>query len=711
MKFGLHAKALPMIYQSQDGECALACLAMISGFHGHKIDLLNLRRRAGDQANGCSLARLSDMAASLKLAPRALSLELEELCRLTLPAILHWDFNHFVVLQSVNARYFTVHDPALGIRQLSAKAMDKHFTGVALELRPLKDFKRQDDRNHLRLSDLIPLDSNTRQSLGKLLTLSLLTQILILCSPLYLQLVVDEVLIKQDSDLLLTLAGGFLFLFLLSALGQTLMAISVIYLSSQLSCTAAISVFYHLIQLPTRYFIQRQTGDILSRFHSTQPLQAFVSHSLTQMLVSCVILIGSLAILIYYSRVLTGVILCFLLAYLILRLAAFQPLKHASHEVIVQQARLESRLMETLSVIPTLKHNQALETRAKDWSNDYIESTNANIRLENKKLGFDLAGKMIQGLGHILIIYLAASQVIAGSMSLGMLYALLAYRNHLNGSAITVIDEYFQLKMLGLHLDRLADICLTEKEEAVALSTVAITQASNQDIQHIELKEVDFYWEEQKTPLFTKVNLRLAKGKFLAIEGNSGSGKSTLLRIMLGQLKPTAGDIRVNHYAMTGPGNAIIKEKVAAVMADDRVISGTIASNITLDKDQTDYAQLLEAASITGLDTVVQGLPLGYDTPVGALGSTLSMGQIQRLILTRALYQQPSWLFLDEGTAHLDQQSEAAIMQRLRGAGITVVFTTHRTSLLSLADEVIQLEKCQIHQRFNCHQPGEASIL
>lgn len=679
----IFAGRLPLILQSESGECGLACLAMISSYHGQRVDLLAMRRRFGSSGKGANLSMLMSISSQIDLIPRSVRLELQELSGLQLPAILHWDFNHFVVLKAVRFNRATIHNPALGSQRYTMEELSLHFTGVALELLPASDFKKADIRSSMGLFDLISPSRGLTFSLVQLTILSVLTQALSLSSPLYLQLIVDEVLVKQDHGFLFILGCGFAGLFLISVITQTLRTLVSLYLTNRLSFAIGSELFHHLLRLPLSFFEHRHMGDIVSRFRSFGPVQHYLTNSIITLVIDILMMIGSGALLFLYSPTITFILMTGLGIYLLIRLVALNPIKTATHEIITRDAKLDSGFMETIRSIQSLKRLGALWIRKDDWQNQFADSINSKIRLGNLNTGFATFNSLVTGMTHIVVIYIGAQMVIDSTLTLGMLYALLAYRAHFTAAASSLIDEFINYRMMGLHLERIADICLSQPETDTETHFLIPLEGN------LSLRNVTFRYSERDPMIVDSLNLDIHQGETLGIFGPSGCGKSTVLRLMQGLVCPSSGAIFVDSQPIEGLGRATLRHYSSSLMQEDSLLSGSVKSNICLDDPGMDESRIVLAGKLAEIHEDIIRLPMGYESSIGEMGTFLSAGQIQRILLARALYKNPRILFLDEGTTHLDQAIELKVMENIKKAGITLIFVTHRQPLLTLADRIL----------------------
>ncbi len=685
----LPGRRLPVILQAESSECALACLAMIAAYHSGASDFAGLRHRYGAGLRGWSLRRLLDVATQIGLTPRALRIEHAELAQLRCPAVLHWNFDHFVVLKKVHRRAITVHNPALGERRIPFAEVARHLTGIAVEFIPCAAFAPGPGPPRLHLWDFWRGTTGAGRSVLQLLLLSALIQLFALAAPSYMQVVVDDVLVKGDIDLLLLLACGFALLAMMQVATKALRGYAGVYLANQLGLAIGTRLVFHLLRLPLEYFRKRHIGDVVSRVRSLQPVQDFLTGGVIAAAIDGAMAVTTLIVLFVYSPLLAGIVLGAFASYAVFRAAMFASLRHRTHESIAANARLDSNFMETIRALQSIKlYGRELE-RGQHWQDLFVDSINASARTARLNVAYDAISGVLLGVETVLLVFVGAQQVVTGALSIGMLYAVIAYRAHFSAAMNSLINQGIQYLMLRLHLERIADIALTEIEPGLASESAFLAPVRGA----LQLEHLTFAWPHEVSPVIDDLSIEIAAGQSLAIVGPSGVGKSTLLRIMLGLIQPTAGRVRSDGIALTTLGMRSFRAGTAAVLQDDVLLTGSIRDNISLFDMHCDQERLTRASQLAQLYDAVMQLPMRFDTPIGDMGSTLSAGQQQRVLLARALYRDPAILFLDEGTGHLDAASESALMQTVLGLQATCIFTTHRADIAALADRILALNQ------------------
>lgn len=674
---------LPVILQTEVAECGLACLAMVSSYHGHLIDLNTLRRQYPISLRGTTLQNLMQTADKMAFASRPLRLELEQLDQLQTPTILHWDMNHFVVLKKVTKKYIVIHDPAQGSRRIPMAEVSKHFTGVALELTPTSSFAPKKEVRKIPIWSFWQKIVGLKRALIQVFILSLALQVFSLISPLFMQLVVDEVLLSHDLHLLSVLAIGFGLLMLIDLGTTALRSFVVLSLSSMLSVQMAANLFRHLIRLPLPFFEKRHIGDIVSRFGSLSQIEKTLTTGIVQAIVDGMMAIATVVMLFIYSPTLTFLVLTALALYGLIRAIWYRPLRSLNEESIVTAAKESSNFIETIRATQSIKIFGQETQRQMLWQNRYADKINAGIRLGKLNITFSSINALLFGLENILVVYFAARLVINLELSVGMMYAFMSYKQQFTGKAVAFIENLIQMKMLGLHLERLGDIAL-EEQEAQDGTLIDAPDLSGE----IRLEGINFRYNEGEPWILKDINLTIKPGESVALVGPSGCGKTTLMKIMMGLFKPESGKVYVDNLEIDKLGAKHYRQQFGAVMQDDQLLSGSMGENISFFDPQFDQARVEACANMAVISHDITAMPMGFNTLIGDMGMALSGGQKQRVLLARALYKNPKILFLDEATSHLDVALEKAINETVRNLKVTRIIIAHRPETIRSADRI-----------------------
>lgn len=694
LSFGL-GRTLPITLQTEASECGLACLVMVSNYHGFRTDLATMRRLFLISIKGTTLSHLMGMAQAVGFTTRPVKLELEDLKDLRRPCILHWNFNHFVVLKEVGARHVVIHDPAMGIRKLSFDEVSAAFTGVALELWPNPGFKQVTFKQSVKLRDMMGHVTGLYRSLGQVLLLALALEVFALVSPFYMQWVVDHALVSADRDLLTTLALGFGLLVFMQQAISTVRAWVIMHMSTTLNVQWRANLFAHLIRLPVDFFEKRHLGDVVSRFGAIDQIQHTLTSTFVEAILDGVLTVATLAMMFLYSPTMAWIAIGAMLLYGLGRWAWFRPLRNATEEQIVHAAKQQTHFIETVRGVRALKLFQRLDERRNSWLGLFVEQVNADLRTQKLQVMYRLLNGLLFGVERILIIWLGARLVMDGAFTIGVLLAFIAYKDQFVTRVSGLIDRMVEMRMLHLQGERLADIALAEQEPEV------VDTMSKQEIgklpANIVIQGLRYRYADGEPWVLDGVDLEIAEGESVAIVGPSGCGKSTLMSIMLGLRPFKEGQILVGGQPLSKLGLSHLRNMVGTVMQDDALFAGSIADNIAFFDQQVDLAWVEECARKAAVYEEVAAMPMGFNTLIGDMGAALSGGQKQRILLARALYKRPKILFLDEATSHLDVARESMVNQAIQALDMTRVIIAHRPETIASAKRVIVMAAGKVH--------------
>lgn len=681
-----------LVRQTEVAECGLASLAMIANFHGMDIDLGTLRRRFQPSLRGAALKSLIAIADRMGLTPRAVKLPLDQLQNLHLPAILHWDMNHYVVLERVSGGKALIHNPEGTSRWIPFEDVSSHFTGVALELRPADDFEPSRQRERLKLSQLWRRVTGLKRALVQTFVLSLVLEAFVLASPYYMQVAIDSALPALDRDLLTVLALGFGLFTVINAGASLLRSFVLLSAGTALGYGIATNVARRLFRLPVSWFEKRHVGDVLSRFQSVTPIQQFMTQGAVGAIIDGSLAIFTLALMFFYSPTLALVALVAFALYGIARLLSFSMQRSAQEETIIASGKEQSAMIESLRGIVTLRLFNRESARHALWQTRLTDAVNANVTLARIGIWQSTANTLIFGLEAIVVVWLAIRFVIDGGFSVGMVFAYMAYKTQFLQRAASLIDQGIAFRMLGLHLERLSDIALADQDKSFVQEPSAQILLKGR----VELRNISFRYSPTDPWVLKGVNLVVEPGDHIAITGPSGGGKSTLVKIMLGLVEPDEGEVLIDDIPLAKFGYKNYHEQVGAVLQDDSLFAGSLADNIALFDDAPDMERVFASVQAAALQDDIAAMPMQYETLVGDMGSSLSGGQKQRLLLARALYRQPRVLVMDEGTSHLDPAREQVVNTAIANLGITRVIIAHRLETIIAASRILATDHGQI---------------
>lgn len=684
---------VPVILQTESSECGLACLAMISSYYGHYETIFTLRQKYSVSIKGSSLSDLIKIAGQINLNSRPLRLEMDELSKLRLPCITHINMDHFVVLVSVNKKIEVI-DPSLGKRFYSIDEFSDIFTGIALEIWPNSKFEKNEKKEIFNFFHLLHDLKSLLPSFSYILILAVVLEILGLVSPLYMQFVLDNVIPEGDRQLLLTLTIAFFMLMIFNIIITTTQTLIGMFVSTTLNVQWKSNVLNHLVNIPNEYFFKRHLGDIISRFNSIDPIQSTLTSTFIITLLNACLAIFTLCLMFYFSAQLALITLIAMVLYLLLKIITYLPLRSLAEKGIILGASQNSYLMETIRGIRAIKQYNKQDERSNNWLSLFVNQTNNSLSSQKLSIVISIINKFIFGVENLLIIWFGANLVIDKTFTIGFLTAFIAYKTQFSTRFSSLIDSYFQIKMLSLHGERLSDIVLTDQEDVTAFE---LTPNVKQEIKgQIKAENISFKYGDFEAEIIQELNLTIDAGQSIALTGPSGCGKTTFLNLLNASLEPTSGEIFLDNIAFSQLGTKNLRSLIACVDQNDTLFAGNIIENISFFDSNVNLEWVERCAEMAGIHNEIIKMPMGYWSLVGDMGSSLSGGQKQRILIARALYQKPKILFMDEATSHLDIRKEKEINQMISELKITRVIIAHRKETIMSADRIISLKEGKI---------------
>ncbi|HEU0199394.1 MAG TPA: peptidase domain-containing ABC transporter, partial [Burkholderiaceae bacterium] len=661
------------------------CVAMIASYHGFRTDLSALRLRLSPSMRGTTLKHLAAVAETMQMSARGVQAPLSALGQLRLPAILHWDMNHFVVLTEVGGGRITVLDPAVGKRVMAMDEASRHYTGVAMEMQPAAGFVARDERQRISAWHLLSAAQGMRGAITQIVLLSLVLEAIAVATPFFVQLVIDRVVVGRDRDLLAVLGVGFSLLVLMQVTVTAVRAWLGIYLSTYLNLRLLDSLFGLLLRLPLAWFEKRHIGDIVSRFRSVDAIQRTLSLTFLETFIDGAMVLLTLAVMFWYSATLTLVVIGAAIAYGVARWVFYGPQRRAADEQILVEARTSTHFIETLRGMLAIKLNLRETERRAAYNNLVVEQTNAGVTTQKVTIAHRAANGLVFGLENVAVIWIAAYLVMDGRFSVGMLFGFLAFKLLFITRVNNLVDKAIEFRMLDLHAERIADIALATPEAppsgAAPLSNALLS---------LQAQNLGFSYGAEGYA-FRGVNFAIQPGETVAVVGPSGSGKTTLVKVLVGLLDRSEGVLQACGRDVRDWDRGALRSRIGVVLADDQLFVGTIEDNISFFDPRHDPARVRACARAAMIDRDIEGMPMQYNTIVGSLAHTLSSGQKQRILLARALYRGPQLLFLDEAFDQLDLALESRITDHLRTLKLGIVIVSHRPETVRNVDRIVRL--------------------
>lgn len=683
-------KRVETVLQTEQAECGLACISMVAGYHGVEQSLYELRERYPVTSRGMGLQHLIEILSDIGLSSRPVKYDLGELPQLQLPCILHWKMKHFVVLTRVARDHVIVVDPKLGRQKISLKQLDEFATGVALEVEPGVKVKRKVRAEPVSLRALAGSIQGLGRSLAQVLVLALFLEALMLVVPQQLRMTIDQVLPFSDMQLLHFLGFTFLAVLGLRAATEAMRKWMLIWISSNINIGWNANTYNHLLRLPLDYFFKRQLGDIVARFGSISVIQQTLTTNFVVVVIDGVMAVAALGLLLYYSKVLAGVVFLFAASYVVARLLYLRAYEEVAQRQVNVTAVQQGELIESLRGMLTLRLNNKAASRSVRFMNATARVINTNVKFQRLDLFFEIANTICTAGQRVAVLWIGGFLALSGEMTSGTLVAFVIYSDQFTLRFAKLADYAVQFRLLKFHAERIADIALSSPEKYTE-STIAGLVGSD-----VEFCNVKFSYGYGTPQILDGVSFTVRSGEVVAITGASGSGKSTIAKLLLGVHDQQAGAISVGGVDIRTAGKRLVRDAIGCVMQADQLFSGTIAENISFFDEDASMEDIVHAARRARVAGEIEGMPMGYRTSVGDMGSTLSGGQVQRILLARAFYKKPKILVLDEATSQLDLENEQSIGEAVRDGGITAIVIAHRPQTINLADRVLEVRSGRI---------------
>ncbi len=691
---------LPIVFQSETTECALACLTMVAQYYSRAAELVTLREKFSVSLKGLTLKHLVQIGKKLGLSGIAVNLDIDDLKRVSRPLLLHWDSNHYVVLKKVTGENFIIHDPARGVRIVNRVEMDERFTGVAVLFEPDEEIPEEflKKAKKASLTDWVGSVKEFKPSFVKIFFAALTLEMLFFLQPLFFRSILDVGIGSGDPQFIYDV--GFILLLLAVIAGTvSFLRDKLVYsVGSQLSQKIVQRLFDKALSLPITYFEKRPIGHLIERFKVTDELERYLVSSIPLVFLDSFVSLAALAFLFYVAPPLGFVGLAFIVSLTGIKLFARRHMLDKEQDYLYAKGEESGYLIESFKSIYTIKNNSLEKNRIGSWKNRYHK-----MRCKQRELGImksyvDSVKVILIGVTLGFLIIFSSLQVISGAMTSGLLVAVLFYGGNFLVRTSLMMERLFEFQVLFTRLARLEDIIFNKKEQEMQTGqqTINIELASKSPL--IKLSNLAFSYSEWEFETIKNANFEIQRGEFIALVGPNGAGKTTLMKLLLGLYRPTSGSIYINGKNLNDYDLLSYREVISCVNQDDALLSGSLLENITGFKQDPNLQLVNECLEIACLKEDVEQLPMGLDTRVGDLGSPLSEGQKQKLFLARALYRQPQILIMDEGTANLDMKNEHKILNALKNNCMTKIFIAHREATLMYADRVLCLADGEIEE-------------
>lgn len=684
-------------------DCGPACIQMIAAYYGRKYTLQELRNRSYIDKEGVSLKGLSEASESIGFRSMAVKIPFVDtdnapsLRTSPLPIVAHWNQNHFVVVYKIGKRHVWIGDPASGILKLSIDTFKSHWLsdfdkGIVLLLETTAKFNSEEVPEGKGNS--IQFFRSYIQPHSKLIAQVVLgmiiTAILQLIFPFLTQSIVDIGIDNQDINFIYLILIGQIFIFLGQISVKVVQSWILLHVSTRINVQLISDFLQKLMRLPLGFFDTRNTGDLLQRISDHKRIENFLTQSSLSILFSSINIIVFGAVLFIYSTTIFLVFLVSSLLYIGWIAFFLKRRREIDYLAFKQLSDNQSAIIEIIQGMQEIKLQGSSFKRRWAWA--YIQARLFRIQMKSLKISQyqDIGGNSINQLKDIFITFIAAKSVIDGSMSLGMMLAVQYMIGQLNGPLQQLINFIRSAQDARISYERISEIHEHKDEQETNGNKVKFIPDGD-----ITLNGLCFQYTPVSPLVLQDITLKIPRGKITAIVGSSGSGKTTLMKLLLGFYPTSKGFIKVGNTALEAIDKNIWRADCGVVMQEGYVFSDTIAENIAESDDKVDIDKLFSSCETANIKEFIESMPLSYNTMIGAKGNGVSQGQRQRLLIARAVYKNPHFLFLDEATNALDAINEGIIIENFNKyfTGRTVIIIAHRLSTVRHADQIVVLEK------------------
>lgn len=682
-------RALRLQLQSESAECGLACLAMVLSYYGFQTSVSTLRRHYPVSLSGQTVRSLIGIADKMGLNARALRVGPGRLLDIQLPAILHWEMNHFVVLKKLNAKTITLLDPGIGEQTLLYEEFLKKFTGVVLELEPNSSFSTGMAKTDFTFSSLWSRSRGLKSSSASIVGLSLVGQLIVVVIPFLIRSTIDTGISAGSTQILMILASLMVALYVLAAVNRYMRDVSIFHFGRLFHSQVGGNLFRHMLSLPLTFYEKRNPADIASKFEGVRAVRTILSQGLLNIILDAVFFVIILALSFMISGVLTCIYLATFFAVACVRMAFMASDVQRQEELLNAEDKSSHHMMESIRGMSTVQLGGFEAVRRSEWQILFEAAAFVQERIQKSSGIQNIVIDVLRGVEHTLVLAVGAFLIIKGHATIGVLFAVLAYRQQFYDRAYPLLDAVKTLRVIRLHLARLSDVVGAQGEPRrgdLGIERQPLTGV-------ISLRDVSYRYDAAGPWIIRNCNIEFKPAELTVVIGPSGAGKTTFVKLLLGLLRPDEGEVLIDGVEIEAYGLSDFRSQVGAMMQSDTLLTGSVAKNIAAFHGDVDIGRVRLCAQLADVEDEIDGFPMRFDSLVGGGGSALSEGQKQRVMLARALYKQPSVLILDEGTANLDPISERKVLKNLRSTGLGILAITHRPEILKSADRIILVDK------------------
>ncbi|HEX7320656.1 MAG TPA: peptidase domain-containing ABC transporter [bacterium] len=690
----LRRRDVPVVLQMNALDCGAACLTMVFKYYGLDIDLFECSRHCGPGRDGLTALAIAKTAREFGLRVKAFTVEPKDIRYVQLPAIIHWKFNHYMVVEYWSSKAVHVIDPAYGRRKLKPDVFNQGFTGVILQLEPGVGFKQKhySSRSSLfsYLGPILRLPSLST-TLFQIIAVSFMLLLFGLALPLFTKVLIDHIFAYEMHSLMPAMGLGLVFIVLIYMVMSYLRGSLLVYLQGRLDPQIMFNFFEHMLSLPLKFFQQRSTGDILMRLSSNVFIRQILTNQVISTMLDVTLLLGYFTILVLKAPTFAFVTSAIGLVQVAILLISSRWLRQITEQELMAGADSQSYIVEALRGISTLKASGAEDHAFNHWSNLFSRNLNLTLRKNHALAIIDSILTTLRTFAPMALLWFGGLKVLSHAMSLG---AVLAYNSIAIAFLIplsSLVSNFQQLQLIIAHIKRIRDVVECPPEQTVdpKRKKPKLTGA-------IQLKGVSFRYDKNSPLVLKNLSFSIPAGTKVAIVGPTGSGKTTLALLLLGLHIPTSGEILFDEHSLKELDLRYLRGHFGAVLQESFLFNGSIKQNISLCSADASLSEVIEAAKIAAIHDEIMQMPMGFETLVLESGQGLSGGQRQRLSIARAVVRKPRILLLDEATSHIDMYTEKKIDANLNAMYCTRIVIAHRLSTIRDADMIIVIRNGEI---------------
>ena len=687
-------------------QCGIACLSSICLYYGKKYSLAFLEKLCHSTSEGISLKAIADGANKLGLNSRTGLISADYFCENDMPCILHWDQKHFVILYKISKsrKYFYIADPGRGLVKCTQQEFYHHWIstksngeekGIVMFLNPTDKFgeiQSQELVEKRSFSFLFCYITKYRKYFIQIILGLLLGCVLQLVMPFLTQSIVDIGITHKNINFVWLVLIGELMIVTAKTITDFIRRWLLLHISMRINISLVSDFFIKLLKLPMSFFDTKLMGDLMQRMNDHERIQSFLTSHILSTIFSILSFVVLGIVLLIYNKLIFAIFLIGSLAYGIWITIFLNKRKTLDYEIFELQAANQNKTYQFITTIQEIKLQDCEQRRRWEWEDIQVDLFKAQMKSLKLQQSQETGSIFINELKNILVTVMAATAVIEGEITLGTMLAIQYIVGQLNSPLDQLMSFIYSLQDVKISLERINEIHGNMNEECISNNMSSF--GDSEDLS-INLKRIDFKYNPHNDDYtLHNISFDIPKGKVTAIVGASGSGKTTLIKLMLGYYPVLSGDILIAGGNIDNYNLKWWRRQCGVVMQDGVIFSESIARNIAVDDGEIDKERLVKAAEIANIHEYIMGLPLKYNTKIGRDGVGLSQGQKQRILIARAVYKNPQFIFLDEATNALDAKNERAIVENLNEfyEGRTVVVVAHRLSTVKNADQIVVLD-------------------